>query len=1000
MMSVILTNQNVLLKKKESNQTMRSKLFQFTAILLILGCLPTLTIVAQNSQEQQESPRPVLANAPATTETHEIPKTKQMVDHGGEQTDPEIPMDPRVRMGKLDNGLVYYIQKNEKPEDRAELRLAVGVGSINEDDDQLGLAHFVEHMAFNGTTHFKKSELVDYLQSVGTRFGPDLNAYTSFDETVYMLQVRTDSQALFDKGMLILEDWAQGVAFEDEEIDKERGVVESELRSGLSAEERMRNEYLPVIFHESKYADRLPIGTREIINNAPYEAFKRYYRDWYRPNLMAVVVVGDIDVDDVEADIKQRFAKLTNPEEPRQRETYGFPDHEETLIVITSDKEATFTTARVMYKHQHKKVKNLDDYRRSLVQNVYNRMLNNRLDELRQAADPPFLYGYSGYGRQVGNLDSYTSYVSTGEGEVMKGLRAVLEENKRALEHGFTESELQRTVLEMISEAETSAKEEDKTQSGSLAMRYVYHYLNENPVPSPTQRFELYQKLLPTIQLQEINDLANQWITDGSNRVIVITGPKKEEVPLPTKDEVLSLIEEVDKTPVDPYEDTVTDQPLIADLPPPGSIAAANIMDKIGVTEWTLSNGVRVILKPSDFQNDEIIFTAFSPGGHSLYPDEDYWSAALASAIVNQSGVADFNSIQLEKVLAGKQVRANPYISDLEEGMQGFSTIKDLETMFQLIHLYFTSPRKDSEAYQSLMTRQKQILQNLMVNPNYYFREQLNKIKYNDHLRKGIPKAEELDQVDLDKVFTVYEDRFADASDFTFIFVGNFTEESIKPLVEQYLATLPATDREESWQDVNADVAEGKIVERFSFGEAPKAQVDMSWSGEMDWDDRSNRFEHNVLLEILKNRLRESMREDQGGVYGVRVSGGVSKQPKEGYSVSFSFNAEPDQVDTLINVALTEVESMVKEGPTEEDLQKVLEVLRQSRIKNLKENNYWSSALKRHYWFGLDPEMILLDHYDELLSSVDSEAIHEMAKEVFSTKNYIQLVMMPEEEKE
>ena len=970
-------------------------------LTMLLACTPKVATNIQDRPEERAK-EVVMAEAPVQMEAEPEKGPTKQSDQASEN-DPRkqpIPMDPRVRIGKLENDLVYYIQRNEKPENRAELRLAVGVGSINEDDDQLGLAHFVEHMAFNGTTHFEKSELVDYLQSVGTRFGPDLNAFTSFDETVYMLQARTDSMALFDKGMLVLEDWAHGVTFEDSEIDKERGVVESELRSGLSANERMRNKYWPVIFHESRYADRLPIGTREIINNAPYDALKRFYRDWYRPNLMAVVVVGDIDVEDVEADIKARFSKLTNPKNPREREEYGFPDHDETLVTITKDKEASFTSARVMYKHPHQKNTNLADYRQSLVRSLYNRMLNNRLNELRQSADPPFIYGYSGYGREVGSLDSYTAYVSTGEGQVMRGLKSVLEENKRALEHGFTAGELDRTRIEMISEAETSAKEEDKTESGSLSMRYVFNFLNDNPVPSPTQRLQLAQALLPTIQLQEINALSKQWITDGSNRVIVITGPDKEDVPLPTEVDILQLINEVDAASIEPYEDAVSDVPLLAKLPVAGSILETKEIESIGVTEMILSNGIRVVLKPTDFQNDEISFSAFSPGGHSIYPDENYQSASLASAIVNQAGIAEFDLIQLQKMMAGKQVQVSPFISELEEGMQGFSTIKDLETMFQLIHLYFTSPRRDEEAFQSLISRQKQVLQNLMVNPNFYYRDKVTKIKYGDHIRRGIPTVEDLDKIDLDKVIEVYKDRFADPSDFTFILVGNFTPESIQPLLEKYLASVPALNRKESWMDVNATVAEGRIVERFSYGEAPKAQVQLNWHGEFDWDDRKARYQLNSLMEALRNRLRESMREDQGGVYGVGVNGSASKRPKEGYSVTISFNAEPDQVDTLIQTALRDLRDMKTEGPTDQDLQKIKEVQRQQRIKNLKENNFWSNSLRQYYSYELDPELINLAPYEVLVDGLQKEDIIQMAKKVFETENYIEIVMMPGEAKD
>jgi len=971
---------------------MKYRLILMLSVFFIWACTPKVGEVAQAPSVG------VVTSAPATktVETEAVPETPpEQVDQAQDLMKQPLPIDDRVRTGVLPNGLKYYIQKNEKPENRAELRLAVGVGSINEDEDQLGLAHFVEHMAFNGTRNFAKSELVDYLQSVGTRFGPDLNAYTSFDETVYMLQVRTDSMELFDKGMLILQDWSEGISFEDEEIDKERGVVESELRSGLNANQRMRNEYLPVIFKGSRYADRLPIGTREVINNAEYDALKRYYRDWYRPDLMSVVVVGDVDMDEIEGKIKSGFSGLTNPDAPREREEFGFPDHAETLVSINKDKEASFTTARVLIKHPHEKVTTFGDYRESLVRSAYNRMLSARLNELRQQADPPFLFGYAGYGREVGNLDTYTSYVNAAEGQVVPALKSVLQENKRVRDHGFTQSEFDRIKAEMLSEAETAAKEQDKTESGQLSMSYVYNFLNDNPALSPSQRLELVKGFLPSIQLEELNALADKWITD-ENRVIVITGPDKEDVPLPTEADVLSLIASVDAEPLEAYEDEVSDEPLLTSLPAPGTIASTKMAEEVGVTDITLSNGVRVILKPTDFQNDEIMFTAFSPGGYAKYPKEDYQSASLSSTIVSQSGVGDLSLIQLQKQLAGKQVQVSPYIGELEEGLSGSSTIADQETMFELIHLYFTRPRRDDDAHTSFVTRQKQVLQNLLVNPNYYYQDRFSKLKFKGDPRRGIPTAEDMDKVSLDRIMEMYQDRFADASDFTFVFVGNFAVEEFTPHLEKYLGSLPALNREETWQDPAIEVIEGEHIDRFNFGEAPKAQVRMNWYGDFEWDDRTRRYNFSALQEVLRNKLRESMREDQGGVYGVSVRGGTNKYPKETYQMTISFNAEPDQVDTLIMIAKADIAKVVAEGATTEDLGKVTEVQKQARVKNLKENRYWMNSLKNYYHYELPLENMTQDSYNTLVDGLTGADVKSMAAEVFGTENYIEFVMLPE----
>ena len=905
-----------------------------------------------------------------------------------------FPMHPKLVTGTLENGLAYFIQPNEKPEDRAELRLIVKAGSIDEDDDQQGLAHFVEHMAFNGTELYEKNDLIDYLQSTGVRFGPDLNAYTSFDETVYMLEVRTDSMDIFHEGLVILKEWASAVTFDGEEIDKERGVVLSEMRTGLSANQRMRNEYLPVLFKDSKYADRLPIGTKEVLTESEYETLRRYYRDWYRPELMGVAVVGDIEIEEVEKQIKQLFGPLTNPKEPRSKEKFGFPSHEETLVSITSDEEASFTTGQIFYKHDEVKTSSVSDYKGNLIRSLYNRMLNQRLSELRQKADPPFIYASSGYGNQVGTLDAYVTYVNSAEGEIIKGLEQALIENKRVLLHGFSNGEMDRQKAEILSELETAALEEGKFPSKSLASRIVNHFLKGTPVPSAKQRLELTSAILPGIQLEEINTQAEQWIID-SNRVIIITGPEKEETPLPTEQDILDLLSHVDKMDVEPYVEEVDDRPLVENLPAPGNIVEKLELEEVGVTEYALSNGITVVVKPTDFQNDEILMSAFSPGGHSLYSDEDFQSASLASTIVAQAGVADFDLITLQKKLAGKQVNVSPFISELEEGLQGFSTIDDLEILFQLIHLFVTDPRKDKEAFQSLMQRQKQILQNLFVNPNYYFSREANKIKFNDHPRRGIPTIEDLDKISLDRVFDIYIERFRDVSDFTFTFVGNIEQEVFEDLMEKYLANLPAEDRNETWKNVEADYPQGEVTRSFEYGQAPKAQIDVTYHGTIDWDVRKDRAIFGAMADILRDRFRESMREDKGGVYGVRVYDNISKIPDEEYIVNISFNSEPEMVDELIATAKRDIDSLMNFGPKEDEIQKVMETNKQSRIKNLRENRFWSNVLRSYYSYDLPLENVLYDNYENLLDSIEASEIQNMAKLIFSTPNIIEIVMHP-----
>ncbi len=920
--------------------------------------------------------------------------------HGQPQLADPIPTDPEFRSGVLENGMRYYIRKNGKPENRVELRLAVKAGSNQEDDDQQGLAHFVEHMAFNGTKHFKKSELVDYLESIGAQFGPDLNAYTSFDETVYMLQARTDTMAILEKGLLILEDWAQGVTFEDEEIDKERGVVESERRSGLGAEQRMRNEWLPVLYGGSRYAERLPIGLSDVVNNCSYDALRRFYRDWYRPDLMAVIAVGDIDPDWMEEQIKNRFSKMKPVENPREKQDYDIPRHQETKVVVATDEEATFTRIQLSYKHTREPTANIGDFRRDLTYSLFNQMLNARLQELTKVADPPFLFGYSGYGGSFSPLVAeYNGYAAVAEGKAMTGLKTLLVENERVLKHGFLDSELDRAKTELLKSMERAVKEKDKTESGRFASQLVYHFLEEDPLPSLDQELELYQMLIPDIQLQEIIALAQKWIKE-EDRGVVITGPEKEGIVMPTKEEILAVLEEVKDMDIGPYEDSVLDEPLFAEELTPVAITQEVEIEAVEATELTLANGIKVILKPTDFKNDEIMMQSFSTGGHSLYSEDDYMDARSATSIVREAGVGAFNTTQLQKKLTGKRVGVSPYIGELYEGFNGSCSPEDLETLLQLTYLYATAPRKDEVAFQSYLSKQKSIFANMMASPQMYFYTEAYKIKYGDHPRVRIfPTLEELESIDLDRAYEIYFERFADIDDFTFFFVGNFDVETIKPLLATYLGNLPTTDREENWKDLDIDLQKGVIDELFYRGEAPRSQVELTWHGPYDDWESEERLAYAMMTSILSIKLREAMREDEGGVYGVRVGGSPSKIPDSKQSILISFNSEPDNTQNLIDVAMAEIEKLKNDGPEEKDMQKVREARIQGRTKSLKENRWWMRVLDRSYREeDATYDFIDMEEYRELVNSIPAASVQAMAQKYMKGDNFIKIVMMPEAE--
>ncbi|RMG24884.1 MAG: insulinase family protein, partial [Bacteroidetes bacterium] len=715
-----------------------------------------------------------------------------------------LPLRPDLRMATLPNGLRYYLLPNKTPENRAELRLVVHAGSLQEEDDQLGVAHFVEHMAFNGSRHFKKNELIDYLEHTGVRFGADLNAYTSFEETVYMLQARSDSLELLEKGLLILQDWAGGVSFEREEVDKERGVVIEEWRTRLSADQRLQQKTFPVLYEGSRYARRLPIGKPEIIEQIGLKRVKQFYKDWYRPDLMAVVATGDFDPAWMEAQIRARFGKLRMPTRPRPREDYPIPPQPGTRYAMFTDPETPFTRATIRYKHKAQKVKTVGDFRQNIIRNLYNRMLNARMQDIGRQAHPPFTFAYAGYGNNISDLATYTVYAFTAEGEAIRGLEAVFGEVKRAQLHGFTSTELERHKAEIMANVERAYLERDKSASDNLAMGCVYHYLQGHSLLSPAQTLALYRQLLPGIGLQEVNEAGRNWITD-ENRVVTITGPEKEGVPLPTVAELEAMFERFERMQPPPYEDGVKAGPLLEQPLPPGQVVDTRYHDSVQVQEWKLANGVRVVLKPTDFKNDEILMSSFSPGGHSLYSDADFHTASRAALLVSEGGVGNFDFLQLQKKLAGKRVNVGPYIDELYEGLSGSCSPAELETLLQLVYLYFTAPRKDPQALAAFVSQQKSFLQNMRASPGYHVAIESAKIRYGNHFRRqALPTLADIEAIDLDRALAIYRDRFADASDFTFVFVGNLEPDSVRDLIATYLGNLPATWRKEQGRDVGA----------------------------------------------------------------------------------------------------------------------------------------------------------------------------------------------------
>ncbi len=902
-----------------------------------------------------------------------------------------LPVDPQVTIGTLDNGLTYYVRVNQRPENRAELRLIVRAGSVLEDEDQLGLAHFLEHMAFNGTEHFEKQELFDYMESVGMQTGAHTNAYTSFDETVYMLRVPTDTADVVETAFQILEDWAHLIVLDSVEIEKERGVVIEEWRLGRGAQARMLDEQFPILFSNSRYAERLPIGKRESVETFGHESLRRFYSHWYRPDLMAVVAVGDFDAEQIVGLIAQHFSGLENAENVRERVSYDVPDHEEMLFAIAADAEAPNTTVGLYHKQPLRDQSTLGAYRQMLVEGLYNSMLSARLFELTQQADAPFLFAVSGQGRFIGTSEVYQLFAAVNEDGIAAGTEALLREGERVARHGFALTELERHKIEYLRSLEQAHAERENTESRTYASEYIRAFLEGEPIPGIEMEFAISQALMPTIQIEEVNRLAAEWITER-NRVVMVNAPIKPNLRTPTEEELRTVMAAVMDEQIDPYVDAVSDEPLVAEMPTPGEIVAEESIEELNLTEWTLSNGVRVLLKPTDYKDDEVLFRSYSPGGTSLAPDEDYVSAFAASDVVGQGGVGVFSLVDLQKVLAGKAVNVNPSISSLYESISGAASPDDIETMFQLIYLYFTAPRKDSTAFLAFRSQLQGFLANRSASPQATFSDTVQVTMAQGHFRARPISAELFDEVDLNASFDFYLDRFADASDFTFVFVGAFSVDSVRPLVQTYLGGLPSIDREENWRDVGMDPPEGVIRKAVRKGVEPQSQTQIIFTGPFEYT-AENRQVIRSLASTLENRLHDVLREDLGGTYGVGVSASYDKYPDEGYGLRIQFGSAPDRVEELTEVVFREIEAFKNPGPDAEDVNNVREIQRRAQETNLRENGYWVAQLTFADQYGTDPRFLV--SYD-LINEMTVEKIREAAVRYFRTGNFVIVSLFPE----
>ncbi|MFT4032477.1 MAG: insulinase family protein [Siphonobacter sp.] len=903
-----------------------------------------------------------------------------------------IPFDPATRVGKLANGLTYYIRKNTEPKNRAHLMLAVKVGAIQEDDHENGLAHFTEHMGFNGTKNFPKNELVSFLQSNGIKFGDDLNAFTNFEQTVYFLPVPTDSMRVFLKAFDILEDWAHNDTMEDSEIEKERGVILEELRGGKGASQRMRDKFFPIIMNGSKWGKRNIIGTEDILKTFKPETIRNFYKTWYQPQNEAVIAVGDFDVEMVEKLIKEKFGAIPKDPNPKPLGDYPIPDNTETKVAIVTDKEQPYTIVQILTRLPELQQKTFGDARENIKRSLFNQMLNNRLQELMKKAEPPFQYGASSISGFIGKYDSFGSIVVAKSGGIEKGLQAVLDENARVLKFGFTATELERAKQNLLAQTEKRFKEKDKTKSEEFASGYMNNFINDVPSMGIDRYTGFLQKELPGISLEEMNQLPKSLITK-ENRAVIVLAPEKEKDKLPTETQLLQWIDNSGGN-VTAYVDEVITKPLLSTLPKSGKVIAEKQIPELGVTELTLSNGLKVVLKPTDFKNDEILFKSYSYGGTSLYSVADNLNADQSNVIAAQGGLADFSSTQLKKYLTGKVASVSTYVGEITEGMSGSFSPKDAETGLQLIYANFVLPRKDSEVVKGYLTNLKDELlqQQSTPDPQQVFFDTLTVALSSYNPRRMPLKPANVDEINPDKAFEFYKERFANASDFTFFFVGSFKVEEFKPLLEKYLGSLPGTGKREMYKDLNIQPLKGKVTKTVYKGIDDKAAAQLVYSGSLPYTS-ANLVNLQAIEEILNIKLIEEIREKESGVYYIYAQANADKLPKQVYSMSIGFGTNPGRIEELSTKTLAILNDLKKNGPSQKDLDKFkIETKRQLEVHQ-KENRYWLAQLLDSYQNGEDPKDILTEM--SLIDQVSIASVKALAAKVFGP-DLIKVYLLPE----
>ncbi len=951
-----------------------------------LLCLVLATLVACGGSSTPKN------TGPKTDTTSTVSTTTTTVPASTDPDAAPLTLWPKLKKGVLPNGLTYYILQHKKPEKRALLWLAVNAGSVQEDDDQRGLAHFDEHMAFNGTKRFKENELIKYLESIGMRFGADLNASTWWDATTYKLEVPSDKPDYMHKGLDILRDWAADVTYDPKEVDKERGVVLEEWRLGRGAGMRLFDKHAKVMFKGSRYANRITIGEAETLKKAPVSALTRYYKDWYRPDLMAVIAVGDFDPEAMEKEITQRFGDLQGPKSPRKRVSGGVPEAKGTRVSIETDREMGATTVSIENLVAHRPEASKKDFRRILAEQIYSGILSERLASVGRRSDAPFIQAFGAIQGVPGvrDIDSFSRFAVAKGGNVEEALRALLTEVVRIEKHGITSSELDRARTNMKRGYERIAETSETRDSQTFVEEITRNFYEGEFIVGPEVEKTLALEILPTLTIAELNNLGASFGGED-NRVILISG--HDGKPMPTTERVLAIAKEVQNAKLDPWEDAAPQTALMDKAPKAGTITKETKNDKVGLVEWTLSNGVRVIVKPTDFEIDSVLISGDSPGGDATAKNADYPSTRWADDIADLGGVGNFDVETLGKMLAGKQVRVSTNIGEVTESVDASGSVKDLETMMQLIHLRMTAPRKDVEAFNVWKRNLGEQIENALKSPEFRYARESNTALWKGNLRRKPPEPAEIAKIDQDKALAFYKQRFGDASDFTFVIVGAVNLETLKPLVETYLASLPAKGRKEKEKDLRIRRVGGVVKKIFKLASEPKASVQIEFHGPQKWT-RDNDRDMGILGQVLAIKLRESMREEMGGVYGVGARGRISRSPYQERTFGVRFGCDPTRVDELTKAVFDAVAALAKDGVDDATLDRVKQTFLRSRETELRTNGFWVNWLANAYRYGDDPALVL--DTGPYVARMKSDLVKASAKRYIDAKQYYQSVMLPE----